>query len=110
MSKKHSTTRWHSLPVTILGLGTLAVVSSFALGLKTAGNIQTVAPMEASGTRLTGDISEDGIIDVRDAITILEIANGYRDATPDELLADPNGDGALTIDDAIRILNDIAVR
>lgn len=110
MSKKHTTKQWRSLPVTVLGLGTLAVISSFALGLKTAGDIQTVAPMQASGTEVTGDMDASGFVDIRDAITILEIVRGYRSATPEELLADPNGDGMLTIDDAISILHDLSIR
>ncbi len=98
------------MPATVLGLGTLAIVSSFTIGMKTAGDIQTVAPMEASGTQITGDVDADGVITVRDAIAILEVANGYTDATPEALLADPNGDGQLTVDDAIRILSDLSVR
>ncbi len=91
-------------------MGALAVISSFTLGIKTAGDVQPVSPSEASGTRVSGDINNDNTVDIRDAILILEIARGYEEATPSELLADPNGDGRLTIDDAIRILNDLSIR
>ncbi len=97
-----------SLP--ILALGIVAVLSSFTLGIKTAADVKTVAPMEASGSRLSGDVNDDGVIDTRDVIAILEVARGYKDATPDELLADPNSDGQLNIDDAIRILSDLSIR
>lgn len=110
MTKKKTVTPRRTIPLSILSLATLAVVSSFTLGIKTANEVQTVAPMEASGTRLSGDINEDGVVDTHDAIVILEIARGYKVATPDELMGDPNSDGKLTIDDAIRILNDISIR
>lgn len=108
---KHTHTKSRpSVQITLMALGMLAIVSSFTLGLKTAGDVRTVSPMEASGTRLQEDINNDGRIDVRDAIAILEVVQGYTSATPDELRADPNSDGKLTIDDAIRILNDISIR
>lgn len=97
-------------PLPLMVLGMLAIVSSFTIGIKTANDVKTVSSMEASGTRLSEDINDDGRIDARDAIAILEIVRGYKQATPDELRADPNNDGQLTIDDAIRILNDISIR
>ncbi len=109
MSKKQINHR-QKLPLPILSLGLLAVISSFAVGIKSAGEVKTVSPMEASSTRLNGDINSDGMIDKTDVIAILEVARGYKEATPDQLLADPNGDGQLTIDDAIRILNDLSIR
>lgn len=91
-------------------LGFLAVTSSFFIGVKTAGDVETIAPSEAGGVRITGDINSDSVVDERDVIVILEIARGYEEATPDQLLADPNGDGHLTVDDAIRLLHDLASR
>jgi hypothetical protein len=110
MSQKHSTKHRQYLPLSILSLGALAVISSFALGMKTAGDVQTVAPMEASGIRIAGDINNDGVVNTQDVIAILEVVRGYKQATPDQLQADPNADGSLTIDDAIRILNDLSIR
>ena len=109
MSKKRTLRQRHTLPLTLLSMGALAIISSFTLGIKTAGDVTPVSPIEASSTRINGDINNDEKVDVRDAIVILEIARGYREATPSELLADPNGDGRLTIDDAIRILHDLSV-
>lgn len=111
MSRKTPTTKGRfpkHVQVTLLGI--LCVVSSFSLGIRTAGNLETVAPSEAGGIRLTGDIDNDGQVTVEDAIDILEIAQGYESATPQQLLADPNGDGSLTVEDALRILQDLASR
>lgn len=110
MAKKNLPQNRLGLSLPILALGIVAVLSSFTLGIKTAGDVKTVSPMEASGSRLSGDINNDGIIDNRDVIAILEVARGYKDATPDELLSDPNADGQLNIDDAIRILSDLSIR
>jgi hypothetical protein len=52
-------------------------------------------------------VNHDGQVTLRDAIVILEVTQ-YGEATPDQLLADPNGDGQLTVDDALRILHDLA--
>ncbi len=110
MPKKLTHKQWRLPQIQYIALGLLAIFSSFTMGVKTAGDVQTVAPMEASGTRVSGDINGDSRVDVRDAIAILEIARGYRTAKVEELFADPNGDGKLTIDDAIRILSDLSIR
>ncbi len=106
MSPKKSPSRLKHVPVLVLG--TLSVVASFGMGVRTAGDIQTVAPSEAGGIRLTGDIDNDGRVTVRDAIDILEVAQGYEEASASQLQADPNGDGSLTVDDAMRILQDLS--
>ena len=89
----------------LLGLVPLAIVAAtaaFALGTKTAGTLRTVVK--------TLFPKPDGAVDGSDAILILEISQGYRDATADELGADPNGNGALTVDDAIRVLRSLRSR
>lgn len=108
MSRKPSSSSWFPKHLQIYLLGVLCVVSSFSLGVRTAGDIETVAPSEAGGIRLTGDIDNDGHVTVQDAIDILEVAQGYEDATPQQLLADPNADGLLTVEDALRILEDLS--
>ncbi len=110
MSRKPTPSFRFSKHLQIYLLGVLCVVSSFSLGVRTAGDVQTVAPSEAGGIRLTGDINEDGQVTVRDAIDILEVAQGYEAATVEQLLADPNADGSLTVEDALRILEDLASR
>lgn len=94
----------------MIALGVLSVISSFSLGIKTAGDVETISSTEAEGIVLTGDVNGDHVVDIADAIKVLEIAQGYEDPTADQLLSDPNGDGVLTVEDAIRILHDIAAR
>ncbi len=96
--------------IQLLALTTLCLVSSFAIGMRTAGNVQPVRLIEAGGTLQAGDIDADGIVSISDAIAILEIAQGYTVATPEQLSADPNDDGALTVDDAIRILSILSLQ
>ena len=97
----------------LLGLVPLAIVAAtaaFALGTKTAGTLRTVEESSATDDTPRGDVNADGTVDGSDAILILEISQGYRDATADELGADPNGNGALTVDDAIRVLRSLRSR
>ena len=88
----------------------LAVVASFGLGIKSAGDVHTVQVSSATDESVRGDLTGDGTVDAHDAIAILEIAQGYRTATPAELRADPNDNGYLTVDDAIRILRSLAAQ
>lgn len=96
--------------IQILAIGALCVVSSFSLGVRTAGDVQTIAPSEAGGIRLLQDINNDGMVSIEDVIIILEIVQGYEVATSSQLQADPNSDGRLTIEDAMRILQDLKNR
>ncbi|MDD5102966.1 MAG: dockerin type I repeat-containing protein [Candidatus Peribacteraceae bacterium] len=82
----------------------ICVTASFLIGIQSAGEVQPIALIEAGSVSETGDLTGDGRVDMQDVITILEVVQGYAQATPDQLRADPNGDGALTIDDALRIL------
>lgn len=91
----------------VLSLGLLSVVGFFALGIQTAGDIKTIATLGAEGTELRGDMNGDDRLDIRDAIEILEVAQGYADPTPKQLKADPNSDGTLTVDDALSVLHRI---
>ncbi len=84
------------------------MLSAFTIGTQTSGNVRTVGSTEALGGRLAGDVNGDDTVDTRDVIVILEIANGYRQPDAKALLGDPNADGKLTIDDALRILHDHA--
>lgn len=110
MSRKQTSSFRFTKHLQVVALGALCIVSSFSLGVRTAGDVQTVAPSEAGGIRLTGDVDADGQVTVRDVIDILEVAQGYEEATPEQLLVDPNGDGRLTVEDAMRILSDLASR
>jgi len=79
------------------------VLSAFFVGIQTAGDVRPISLIEA-GVVVSSDMDGDGIVDARDALVILEVVSGYRDVTPEMLRSDPNRDGILTIDDAIRIL------
>ena len=93
----------------LLALSVLCMISAFAIGSQTSGNVHTIGSTEALDGRLPGDINGDNRIDYADVIIILEVANGYKKVTPKELMGDPNADGALTIDDALHILRDLNV-
>lgn len=89
-------------------LGTIGVVGSFALGIQSAGDVTPIAPLEAHVTTVTGDMNGNGILDPLDVAEILEVVQGYEQPTPEQLASDPNADGQLTIDDALRLLHDLA--
>lgn len=82
----------------------ICVAASFLIGIQSAGEVQPIALIEAGSVGQPGDLTGDGSVDVQDVIAILEVAQGYAQATPDQLKADPNGDGVLSIDDALRML------
>jgi len=82
--------------------------ASFGIGVKTTGDVQTVDHLQAEeNLRMTGDMNADGIVDLADVILILEIVQGKESATAEQLLVEPTGDKAITLDDAIRLLRDI---
>ncbi len=110
MSHKRTSSFSIAKQLQVFVIGTLCIVSSFSLGIKTAGDIQTVAPSEAGGIRVSGDINSDNSVTIEDVIQILEIAQGYEDPSPEQLKGDPNADGHLTVEDALRILQDLASR
>ena len=77
---------------------------SFVLGIQTAGDVKTVSTTEAVGSQLPGDVNGDSAITAADAHLAIEIAQGKVIATQQMLLADPNGDYSITLDDALAIL------
>ena len=109
-TKKHTQpARSLSAYVSMVILGVLSISGSFAVGVQTAGDVQTIAPSRA-GEEVSGDMNGNGRVDEEDIKIILEIAKGYRDPTPAQLRNDPNADGRLTIDDALRLLHDLSSR
>lgn len=94
----------------MLAIGAACLVSSFVLGLQTAGDVAPVSLIEAGGLSLSGDVDGSGVVDLRDVTLILEVAQGYVEPTADQLAADPNSDGALTVDDALRILANLSLQ
>lgn len=91
-------------------LGILAVIGSFALGVQTAGDIETVQSSAAEDAVVVGDIDGDGVVTVRDAIVILEFTQDNESPTNRQLQSDPNIDGILTVDDAVMILQSLTFR
>lgn len=96
--------------IRIAALGTLCVVASFALGIHTAGDIAPIASLQADGPAREGDMNDDGTVNLQDVIEILEIVRGRTQATAHHLRVDPDADGHVTIDDAIRLLHTLAAR
>lgn len=94
----------------VLATGVVCIVGSFLVGIQTAGDVQPVSLIQAGGTPFAGDVDGSGTVDMSDVLVILEIAQGYRSATTDQLKADPNQDGQLTVDDAIGILSTLSVQ
>lgn len=88
----------------VLALGICAVIGSFALGVRSTGTVQPFTLIEAGSIALRGDMDGDGTLTVKDVRTLLEIAQAYRRASPQQRAADPSGDGQITADDAIRLL------
>ena len=89
-------------------LAFLCVGGSFGMGIETAGDMKAITPSKANELVVPGDMNGNGRLDRDDVTIILEIVQGYRKPTQQQLLADPNGDGQLTIDDAKRLLHDLA--
>jgi hypothetical protein len=94
---------------TLVPLGMLAVIASFSLGVGTSGTMKAIRASSATEV-MRGDVTLDNVVDIDDAIRILEVAQGYRVATPEELEADPNANGSLAVDDAIRVLRSLSPR
>lgn len=94
--------------ISMVILGVLCVTGSFAVGVQTAGDVETVGSILAESPEIVGDMDGNGALDPRDVAMILEVVQGYRDADPALLRRDPNGDGELTVDDALSVLDDLA--
>lgn len=91
-------------------MGAATVLCAFVIGIETAGDVHPIALIEAGSDSVRGDVSGNGILDLGDAVAILEIVQGYRDPTPEELRKDPSSDGLLTVDDALRVLATLSAR
>lgn len=88
-------------------IASLCVAASFVVGIESAGDVRPITLIQAGSPMHAGDLNGDGVVDVRDAIEVLEIVRGYKTATPEQLQADPDGSGTLTVDDALRILRSL---
>ncbi|MBE5803925.1 MAG: hypothetical protein E7316_05375 [Clostridiales bacterium] len=52
------------------------------------------------GSVLPGDVNEDGVVNAYDALLVLQYSAGWN-VTPNKELADANGDGVISIADAL---------
>jgi hypothetical protein len=115
MSKKKYPHFWPQFIPQIALLTSASIIAAFVLGIYAAGTIHPFTPSEAASQKvlsasaaIQGDINGDGVLDLQDAIEILESAMGYRIATSDEIRrGDMNGDGKLTLEDARLVLKKI---
>ncbi len=100
-------TSHHSPTRQVLTLGVLiaSVGASFWAGLQSTANVQPLHLVEAGPTDTAGDMNEDGTVNAADARLILEVVQGYKPSTAAMRRLDPNGDGNLTVDDALAILS-----
>jgi hypothetical protein len=92
-----------------IGIVVASMTAAFIVGIETAGDVEHVPMTEASDTAVLGDFNGDGTLSVEDVQIALEIAEGNRTPTPNELAADPNRDFHITIEDAKSILAKIAL-
>ena len=94
--------------VSMMVLAVLCVTGSFAVGIQSAGEMKTVASLAAVSTEIVGDMNSNGQADLEDVIIILEIAQGTQTASAEQMRLDPNGDGTLTVDDALMMLRNLS--
>lgn len=93
--------------LTILASAALCTTLAFTLGVQTAGDVRTFEHTTATGQFPTGDIDQNGFVGLGDVRMILEMEKGYLEPTPEQLRLDPNQDGELNLDDALRLLYDL---
>lgn len=96
--------------IKLLTLSLVCLVSSFTLGIQTAGDVTPFQLIEAGGAQARGDVDGNGVVNVEDVVLILEVFEGYKTASPEQLRADPNGDGIFDVTDALSILSTLALR
>lgn len=91
-----------------LALG--CVASAFVIGIQSAGEVQPISLIEAGSMAIRGDFNGSGDIDLQDVHIVLEVVAEYRVPTAEQLLNDPDGDGQLTVDDALRLISILSLR
>jgi hypothetical protein len=87
------------------------MVASFAIGIRSAGDLTTVGAIEAAAPEqqvLPGDMDNDGELTSLDALIAAELIRSGAEATDAQLVADPSGDARITLDDVLLILRHVA--
>lgn len=106
MKHPYSIFKRKSLRTVLIVAGSMSL--AFALGIETAGDVQPVViATRADASVLAGDLNGNGQLDLDDVHAALEIADGYRTPTPQELAADPDRDYRITTEDAMSILEQL---
>lgn len=87
-------------------IAAVGIPVSFGVGMRISGDVTTVSPTSASEA-VSGDMDGSGSVDRTDVEIMLKIAEGNRKPTPYQLRADPNQDGKITVEDALRTLRSL---
>ena len=96
-----------------LAFATVCIVGSFVLGIETAGEIEPFAQTNASTLNTPsapfsgGDIDGNGTRDLSDVLAVLAMVQGQTEPTERQREEDPDGDGILTMHDALLILQSL---
>ncbi len=113
MRTKKLTHMLHRTRLQTVALGIVCSMAAFTVGLETAGDVHPYDTTQAAVTASEdlpkiaprGDIDNDGIVTVNDAIVLINVAEGVEIATPDMVKrGDADGDFRITYKDAIRVL------
>ncbi|TSC58984.1 MAG: hypothetical protein Greene041619_165 [Candidatus Peregrinibacteria bacterium Greene0416_19] len=92
---------------------------SFVVGIRSAGDVNPFPQGQAAllqeetlpESNVRGDADGNGKVDIDDTILILEVSQGYRRSSPEEIRrGDMNGDFRLTEKDALQLLRFLALR
>lgn len=113
MRTKHLTHFLHRTKLQTVALGIVCSMAAFTVGLETAGDVHPYDTTQAAVSAMEdiprvaqrGDIDNDGIVTVNDAIVLINVAEGIETATPEMVKrGDADGDFRITYKDAIRVL------
>lgn len=117
---KKTPTLWKSLTQTAvpsIALGALCTIGAFVIGIRTSGDVKPFGTSQAAlrasltGPAIAGDVDDNGVLDMNDAIAILEFSENLETPTVQQIRrGDTDGDYRLTIKDALRVLRGISLR
>ena len=88
-----------------IGAIATAMIVAFGIGIATSDSVRPVIPeTQADDVIVAGDMNRNGTLEYADASIAISLARGDRTPTPAELLADPNTDYHITLEDVEAIL------
>jgi hypothetical protein len=91
-----------------VGVSGTILTSSDGIVWKSQTSGATMALCGITTIRLMGDLDDDGILRLQDAILALQFLSGFQPATVVSSLADVNGDGKIGLAEVIYIMQEIA--